>query len=283
MRDKPYYSVRTGKNPLGTDLDLETVQRVFTGMYSTWEDEGFFQEALGYYCIDAGFIAGSVGRDVEGYVLLELRKSHLLPIRTEITNYTEDDLFDVIEFLYEHVSKPINRDYHSYSDCGWHCSSFDRAEGRAEFQEKVNRILHRYSGGFELSTDGEILSLPDAGFEALMQAALPPGDPENVEARVEAARRKFRRLRATLDERRDAIRDLADVLEFLRPKLKGLLTSKDESDLFNLANNFGVRHHNALQKVAYDRPIWYSWLFYYYLATIHAVVRLIKKHEEAGR
>jgi hypothetical protein len=283
MRDKPYYSVRTGKNPLGAELDLATVQRVFSGMYATWEDEGYFQEALGYDCVDAGFIAGSVGRDVEGYVLFELRKSNLLPIRTEIKNYTEDDLFDVIEFLYEHVSKPTERSYHSYSDCGWHCSTFDRTEGRAEFREKVNRILHRYRGGFELSTDGEILSLPDAGFQALMQAALPSGDPENVEARVEAARRKFRRHRATLDERRDAIRDLADVLEFLRPKLKGLLASKDESDLFNLANNFGVRHHNALQKVAYDRPIWYSWLFYYYLATIHAVVRLIKKHEERAQ
>ena len=279
MRDKPYYSVRTGKNPVGEGLDLPMVERVFSGLYAEWEDEGYFQEALGYDCVDAGFISGSVGRDVEGYVLLELRKSHLLPIRNEIKNYTEDDLFDVIEFLCEHVSKPIKRTNHSYSNCGWHCSSFDRAEGRADFRKRVNRILRRYSGGFELSIQGEIVALPDAGFEVLMQAALPSGEPENVDALVEAATRKFVRRRATLDEKRDAIRDLADVLEYLRPKLKGLLTSKDESDLFNLANNFGVRHHNAGQKVEYDRFIWYSWFYYYYLATIHAVVRLIKKRK----
>jgi hypothetical protein len=66
-------------------------------------------------------------------------------------------------------------------------------------------------------------------------------------------------------------------LEYLRPKMKGVLMSKDEGDIFNIANNFGIRHHNELQKVQYDKAIWYSWLFYYYLATIHAVLRLVAK------
>ena len=58
-----------------------------------------------------------------------------------------------------------------------------------------------------------------------------------------------------------------------------MLTSKDESDLFNLANNFGIRHHKPDQKTDYDKPIWYSWMFYYYLSTIHACMRLIEKSE----
>lgn len=70
------------------------------------------------------------------------------------------------------------------------------------------------------------------------------------------------------------------MLEFLRPKLEQVLTSKDESDLFNTANNFGIRHHNERQKTDYDKSIWYSWMFYYYLATIHAALRLIEKQEE---
>jgi hypothetical protein len=80
-----------------------------------------------------------------------------------------------------------------------------------------------------------------------------------------------------MDERRDAIRDLADVLEYLRPRLKTALTKKDEAALFEIANNFGIRHHNAEQRTDYDKPIWYSWIFYYYLATIHAAVRLIER------
>jgi hypothetical protein len=74
---------------------------------------------------------------------------------------------------------------------------------------------------------------------------------------------------------------LADVLEFLRPKLKEVLKSGDEKDLFNIANNFGLRHHNQRQKTQYDRPIWYSWMFYYYLTTLHAVLRLLEKGEPA--
>lgn len=43
------------------------------------------------------------------------------------------------------------------------------------------------------------------------------------------------------------------------------------SDLFQIANEFGVRHHNQKQKqkTNYDERIWLSWMFYYYLANIH--------------
>jgi len=97
---------------------------------------------------------------------------------------------------------------------------------------------------------------------------------------VNAAILKFRRYRSSLEDRKDSIRDLADVLEFLRSQLKSVITKNDENDLFNIANNFGIRHHNDLQKIDYDKAIWYSWMFYYYLATIHASVRLIKKNEQ---
>ncbi|MGY2486212.1 hypothetical protein [Cupriavidus sp. CP313] len=83
-----------------------------------------------------------------------------------------------------------------------------------------------------------------------------------------------------MSERRDAVRDLADVLEFLRGEAKAVLLSKDEADLFNLANNFGIRHHNKEQKTDYDASIWLSWAFYYYLATIHACVRLIERSKQ---
>jgi len=277
MKEKPYYSVRTGKHPLSGSIDLPMLIKLFRTLYEHFDTEGYFQEHLGFDCVDAGFIPGTLGHDLEGILVLELRKTNLCPIRSQLDNYTEDDLFDIIEFLYDHCSKPVERTYHSWDNCGWHCSTFERETGRAEYRERVNRILKIYKEGFELSTDGEILTRPDSGLEALLEAPLPLVDPENIEARIEAARRKFRRYRSSLDERRDAIRDLADVLEYLRPKLKSVLTSKDEGDLFNLANNFGIRHHNELQNVQYDKAIWYSWLFYYYLATIHAVLRLIAK------
>jgi len=103
-----------------------------------------------------------------------------------------------------------------------------------------------------------------------------------VELPVEAAILKFRRYRSSIDDRKEAVRSLADVLEFLRPQLKEVLSSKDEGDLFNIANNFAIRHHNPSQKAQYDQSIWLSWIFYFYLATIHAGIRLIKRKEEGS-
>lgn len=51
------------------------------------------------------------------------------------------------------------------------------------------------------------------------------------------------------------------------------VTSADEKDLFNIANNFGKRHRNDKQRTAYDAGIWFSWMFYFYLSTIHVVLR----------
>jgi len=282
MSKREYYSVRTGRNPAGSRLDLPMLIRLFTTMYTDFGNKCYFDEAFGYDCVDAGEVPGTVGHDVEGYMLRKLRKFGLWPILSKCGYYGEDDLFDVIEFLYDHVSKPVTGDYHSWADCGWHYSEFDRRSGRDEFRSEMNQLLRDYGEGYELSQNGEILSLADPGMEALLEAQLPEYDPHNVEALVKEAILKFRRYRSSIVDKREAVRVLADVLEFLRPKLKEVLTSKDESELFNIANNFAIRHHNPGQKRAYDESIWLSWMFYFYLATIHAAVRLIKKREDSG-
>ena len=56
-----------------------------------------------------------------------------------------------------------------------------------------------------------------------------------------------------------------------------LNTTKDDADLFNIANNFGVRHGNDKQNTGYDASLWLSWTFYFYLSTIHVVLRKMKQ------
>jgi len=278
MGKRPYYSIRTGKNPYFQGIDLPFLKRLFCDLYLSFLRRDYFQEVFGYTCVDAGDVPGKLGDDIEAQILRNLRKTNLWPIQDKCSDYSEDDLFDVIELLYDWISRPVPQDgdYHSWNQCGWHYSVFDQQAGREEFRQEINEILRDYGSGFELSSQGEILALPEQGLDHLLRADLPGYDPQNVERRIEAAIHKFRSRRSSLDDRRDAVRDLADVLEFLRPQLGQVLTRKDENDLFNIANNFGIRHHNEQQKTDYDQAIWYSWMFYYYLATIHASVRLLK-------
>jgi DNA-binding transcriptional MerR regulator len=277
VREQGYYSVRTGKHPNGARLDLASLKKIFLSVDRQFRDRGFFQEAFGYNCVDAGDVPGTLGEDIEGTILIALRKNDIWPIWQQIDAYAEDDLFDVIEFLFDNVSKPVDDHFHNFNNCGMHYSSFNRSEGQQEFRTILNPILAAYEEGFTLSENGEMLTMPEAGMSQLLEANLPKFDPENIEERVQAATNRFRRYKASLEDRKHALRDLADVLEYLRPKIQTALLSKDEADLFNLANNFGIRHHNEKQKTGYDPAIWYSWMFYYYLATIHACVRLIAK------
>src|SRR5690242_386644 len=99
------------------------------------------------------------------------------------------------------------------------------------FGKKINELLEPYERGFELSETGEVLARSDPGLAPLHEAPLPTNDVDNVSTRVAAAQTKFRRHRSTFSDRRDAIRDLADVLEFLRPQLDGVLTNKGDAAL----------------------------------------------------
>ena len=255
--------------------------RLFRDVYLQFSSKEYFQEAFGYVCVDADEVPGTLGIDIEAQMLRKLRKPNLWPIQEKCLGYSEDDLFDVIEFLFDCISKPLDGYYHSFGSCGWHYQSFDKETGRQEYRAEVNELLGDYNEGYELSADGEILAQAEKGLENLIQADIPVYNPDNVENRVKAAVLKFRRYRSSIEDRRHAVRDLADVLEYLRPKLKVVMTKNDEGDLFNIANNFGIRHHNNSQKTDYDKAIWYNWMFYYYLATIHAALRLIERHEQS--
>ena len=268
-----YYSQRTGNNPNLNGLPLDDVIELFLRIYQQLEDDGYFSEAFGFWCVDADHVPGKI-RDIELEILLKIRKKHIWPISQYCKGYSEDDLFDVIEFLYQNVSKPVDGTMHNYNGCGMHWETFNKKEGQVVFVEKINDLLSHYCNPFELSLEGEVLNKPDAGFETIFEADVPTKD-QNVRKRIESAVLRYRRHGSTIDDRRQAVRDLADVLEYLRPKMKTLLTKSDENDLFNIANNFGIRHHNAKQKTSYDTAIWLSWMFYFYLATLHVILRKI--------
>ena len=274
MVNRRYFSIRTGKNEGVIEYDLDLLRRLFYSTYVSFNNKEYFQEAFGKDCVDVGLIPGTAGIDIELFFFKKLRKPGLWPIYDNYENYAEDDLFDVIELLYDLISKPVDGTYHSWSNCGWHYATFDKSSGKLEFRKDINEFLKDYQDGWELSESGEILSIGEEGLNNLFKAKLPESR-EDISNKIKYAVLKFRRHKSSIEDRKEAVRELADVLEYLRPQVKQELLSKDESDLFNIANNFGIRHYNQRQKEDYNKSVWLSWIFYIYLSTIHLIIRII--------
>ena len=271
-----YYSARM-EGGIAT-IDLNTLKALFLNVYEHLQSNGYFDEAFGSSCVDAGDIEGTIGSSVEAYVLLTLMKRNVWPILEQAPSYSESDLFDMIEFLVDHVSKPQQKDWHDWNGCGYHYSDFSTTLGQQEYRQRINILLKRYGPGYELNECGELMELAPAGVKHLLTAQLPTAD-ATVSGKVATAIERFRRYGSSMDERQNAVRDLADVLEWLRPQIKETLLRTDEQELFNLANNFGIRHLRQDQKLDYDRAVWLSWMFYHYLATINACLHLIKRQK----
>jgi hypothetical protein len=196
---------------------------------------------------------------------------------------TEDHIFDVLEFLFDHVSKP-GEIVDMTTDTGWNYSdygTYDDEAGQKEFREQANAFLCDYGPGFELSKEGTVLALGTQGLQHILDAEIVPYDEANVDSKVRRAILKWRNRRLSVAEKKEAIREIADVFEWLK-KTRGLehvLDKKDDAAIFELANKFAIRHHNPQQETNYDRNIWYAWMFHFYLATYHAAIRLLIKSE----
>lgn len=273
MAEKAYYAARKGI--LKPDpLDFRMFKKVFLHIFNELEKvDLLFQEATGYHCVDKGERRGLWGNDIETYIYLKLKMNNIWPLQKNIKAFDEPTLFTVIEFLYDYASEPQIKEYHSYKSCGWHTSKYDKNKGREKYKMKINEILKNYDKGYQLSGDGEIVEIAPTGLEPIFEETVQTEDPSNIDNRIKSAISKYRRYSATIDDKRDAIRSLADVLEFLR-KEGAKLPSKDDDDLFRIINGFNIRHHNRSQQGEYNKEIWYDWMFYTFLSSINVLLKL---------
>lgn len=277
---RTYWSERSGTRSRPIVLLPEQVRRLFASLLSEFEARGYLQEAFGYECVDEGFVSGSLGPAPNDRALLILGYEDLWPVTEETAEaWQDDEFFDVVEFLYDHISQgdESTGQYHSFSNCGWHFDHFDPEPARREYRMRVNELLSRLEGGYELSEAGEVVHKAPSGLDTLLSASLPGLAPNNQD-HVTSAIHKFRARSSSATQRRDAVRDLADVLESIRADVKAEMFSKDEGALFEIANGFWIRHNKPDERIDYDHEAWWSWLFYLYLDSI-ALVTHLKQRE----
>lgn len=156
----------------------------------------------------------------------------------------------------------------------------DKRAGQDRFRELINPLLGRLDPPLEMTPDAVIVQAVEPPMRRLIEQPLPEDTPKKeVSDRVDDAIEHYRRRDAGASDRRAAVRELADVLEFLRPQVKEHMLSGDEKDLFAIANNFAIRHNKPNTKRDFDEPAWLAWLFYVYLATIRLTLELSKRED----
>jgi hypothetical protein len=275
-----YFSEQRGLRKGSGIVELRILVR---DLYNDLVEKEHLKEWLGYRCEDNGDVPGTAGSDPGRDVVLEVGRADIWPPDPVANSWHEDAVFDFLQFIGEKVSTavPGTGYFHNYNGCGWHDEDFTPEPARGQFVDRVNKILSRYADGWEMKAGFEIVERAPAGMESLLTIKLPGNVSTAARRRVQSAVDKFRRRASTRDDRRDAVRDLGDVLEPLRKQAGTYLSSKDESDLFNILNNFDIRHNNETQKKDYD-PIWLSGLFYHYLAMIHVLTHLIDRNQQSS-
>jgi hypothetical protein len=203
----------------------------------------------------------------------------------------EDQLviWDTLEFLFDHVGKPIQGKYHQFP--GHHHISFDVAKGRQEFGVSINRILARNGIAFELAEAGEVRRLlPRSVGEQISKAQFQTGDVE-TDKMLEAARigitspdfenrkggleklwRAFERVK-TLEPGLNK-KASADTLLFkvaCGPQFRELLTT-EANTLTKAGNNLGIRHSEINQELL-RTPQQVDYLFFRMFAFLQLLLR----------
>jgi hypothetical protein len=256
-------------------IDLPIARRYFVGTFNALWEQQYFAESFGYDCIRDGHRPGIAGTDIEALTLVEAQAAIWPPsLRSE--TWTLEILLEAVRFYFQYVSKPMEFEDHLALGCGRHARTFDRDSGRGEYVTRVNRLLGRLDPPVEIGADGTIALLSKPGLPLILEHRLGGDMGTRLMPLVSVAIEKFRRATDPSDQK-DAVRDLADILEELRPSMEGLFSIEDEGALFNIANNFAIRHRNQRQRQDYDRSIWMPWIFFWYLAAIYSITEALDR------
>lgn len=279
---QPYWTDRTRGGPEDTiaiSRDRVAARQEWAVLIGELHGRGYLDKVTPHPCVDDRE-AEDPRVAIDRAVRLRLGVPGLWPLRPD---WDDDIFYSLIEVFHDLVARPRSRVYHDFSDCGFHYADFAYKPARRLYRWKVNQLLAHTGIDLELAESGEdtgrLVHKPSDQRRELVVSALasgtPPGDP------VRHAIALFRARGAGREEKRSACVALAGVLEQRRGQLKTELLTRDEGALFQIANQFDIRHRNADQHADYDET-YLDWIFWWYLATVELTARLAERTHGVG-
>jgi AbiJ N-terminal domain 4 len=131
--------------------------------------------------------------------------------RVDHEEISDIQIFDLLEYAYEHIAQPLPGNFHSYFSHTHH--DYDQKAGRKQLEEEVNRLFERNGIAFQLH-EGQVERLvPSILEEILLPTRFHTGD-DVLDELLSTAREKF--LNRDLKVRREALEKLWDSWERLK-------------------------------------------------------------------
>jgi hypothetical protein len=266
MNVKRYYSQRQG---IIKPLVLDNLRAAFKSVYEKFRTEYYFIDFLGDHL---SFEQGIIGNSFEAFCMREINRSIRHPRMALM--YKEEDLFDVIELLHEHINYPLVIPSNNiFISDEISLIPEKKAIAQKQFRDEINVFLKQYSSGWELAEEGYIRNTLEEGFVDLVDNTAVYGEEANIDSKIRRAKELYLKHGSSIEDKKAAVREIGDALEFIRTDLRDSI-GKNEADIFNILNNFGIRHNNAAQKTDYDNEVYLPWMFYTFLSTYDAYVKL---------
>lgn len=273
----PYWLERSGIETTNEEMVKTTLREDFLVLVDELIALGYFDRRAPRPCENVyGEDQPTTEEQLNQIVSRALRMSNAwLTLRNE--DIGNDYLYAVMEVFHDLVARPVDWIRDEQNDCGVHFTQFSRITGQRVYRWKIDELLKLHGAELKFATGGENVGRLIRTFvDPLEQIREMVADhtEEDNQGTVEHAISLFEKRGATREDKRSACVALAGVLEKRRILLKKELLSRDESMLFDMANNYDLRHRNPNQRTNYDENF-LDWIFWVYLSTVELTNRII--------
>ncbi|MFJ2296191.1 hypothetical protein ACIOG7_31620 [Streptomyces sp. NPDC087894] len=272
---RPYWPHRKGVANPANPPHPEKARLDFVRLVMELHKSGYLVEQFGEECVDVD----EELPDPAEVLKLRLGVGDLWPLRPQ--EWDEDTFFGLIEVFHDLVSRPRDRHFHDWDQCGWHHREFHSGPARVLYRWRMNRLLERSALHYRLADEGEdqgrLVAVTDEARADLVHRTLSAPDPD-IKQRTTHAIALYRGRNSSTEEKRSAIIALAGILEERRDLIRAELGKPDDGALFMIANKFEIRHRDASQRQDYD-PDFLDWIFWWYLATVELTTTLVLRQE----
>ena len=214
-----------------------------------------------------GYISDKLRRELS--IAFGAKSANMIPTWNNIRSMSRNSLFDLIEFLSEYVSESRYAGQYGHMLS----SSTLTKRGRNTWSNSVNEYLALLDPPFHLTPSLEIeASSSSKGLRQLVNNHASPSS--DTQEKVDHACRLFLKHDATVHDKRSALVDLIGALEPLRSEMKARIGKRESDKLFDIANNYGIRHQGQIQEELDENYM--QWYFYSTLSTIDLMAKLNK-------